>query len=473
MPVRKTVGVDAVDNSNREISYIHYRMSFKEWKAYWKSLDWSRKWFAYFLLLRPLVDTLYFVKEYSSFLSPVYIVGVLTPLLALASFQSYKFRKAPHNGLDNLMSIWGFILLINALYLLTWAYSLNNLGDQIKYLTPPVIFIYLRRFIRHRHDLRFLMTTFLISCLVPFGMLAFELLVHPLTPEYVSEGRGGGSRLRGNFADSVSYGIYFIGAFITMSYFFLEKVYSKVKSGGAPTLKLFLIFVVCVAGVISLRHVSTWAVFLICIAWLLYYNSQNIRGLAVVIVIGLVVLPIFAQPIYNEFIAPLLQKEINVIEGNSDIQFGLNGRISRWQRYFEVWSEMSPVAQFLGVSFSNFKEAPIMVGGGMHSDYVRILFLSGIIGVSVYVLFIFALIFGWQKLRKPERFLFFSTFSALVLYSVSTLPMIYLPFINYVFPIFCFSLLPAKVAYAEPVTTKKPASGASAAPLPYPAVRPT
>jgi len=423
-------------------------MSFNEWKAYWKSLDWTRKWFAYFLLLRPVVDTLYFVKEYSSFLSPVYIVGVMTPVLALASFQSYKFRRAPHHGLDNLMNIWGFILLINALYLMSWAYSLNNFGDQIKYLTPPVVFLYLRRFIRHKQDLRFLMTTFLISCLVPFGMLAFELFVHPLTPEYVSEGRGGGSRLRGNFADSVSYGIYFIGAFISMSYFFLDKVYSKAKAN-APTLKLFMIFVVCVAGVISLRHVSTWAVFLVCIAILLYYNSQNIRGLAVVIVIGLVVLPIFAQPIYNEFIAPLLQKEINVIEGNSDIQFGLNGRISRWQRYFEVWSEMSPVAQFLGVSFSNFKEAPIMVGGGMHSDYVRILFLSGIIGVSVYVIFIFSLLFGWRKLRKPERFLFFTTLSSLVLYSVSTLPMIYLPFINYVFPIFCFSMLPSKLAYAE------------------------
>jgi hypothetical protein len=394
------------------------------------------------------VDTLYFIKEYSSFLSPVYIVGVLTPLLALASFQSYKFRRAPHHGLDNLMSIWGFILLINALYLLSWAYSLNNFGDQIKYLTPPVIFIYLRRFIRHKQDLRFLMTTFLISCLVPFGMLAFELFVHPLTPEYVSEGRGGGSRLRGNFADSVSYGIYFIGAFITMSYFFLDKVYSKAKSS-APTLKLFMIFVVCVAGVISLRHVSTWAVFLVCITILLYYNSQNIRGLAVVIVIGLVVLPIFAQPIYNEFIAPLLQKEINVIEGNSDIQFGLNGRISRWQRYFQVWSEMSPVAQFLGVSFSNFKEAPIMIGGGMHSDYVRILFLSGIFGVGVYVLFILALLFGWRRLRKPERFLFFTALSSLVLYSVSTLPMIYLPFINYVFPVFCFSMLPSRLAYAE------------------------
>lgn len=428
-------------------------MSFREWRAYWKSLDWSRKWFAYFLLLRPVVDTLYFVKEYSSFLSPVYIVGVLTPVLALASFQSYKFRKAPHHGLDNLMNIWGFILLINALYLMSWAYSLNNLGDQIKYLTPPLVFIYLRRFIRYRQDLRFIMTTFLISCMVPFGMLAFELFVHPLTPEYVSEGRGGGSRLRGNFADSVSYGIYFIGAFITMSYFFLEKVYSKVKSG-TPTVKLFLVFLTCVAGVISLRHVSTWAVFLVCIAWLLYYNSQNIRGLAVVIVIGLVVLPIFAEPIYNQFISPLLQKEINVIEGNSDIQFGLNGRISRWQRYFQVWSEMSPVAQFLGVSFSNFKEAPIMVGGGMHSDYVRILFLSGIIGVVVYVLFLLSLFFGWQKMRKPERFLFFSALSSLLLYSVSTLPMIYLPFINYVFPVFCFSMLPAKVAYADPVVVK-------------------
>lgn len=427
-------------------------MNYREWRAYWKSLDWSRKWFASFLLLRPLVDTLYFMKQYSSFLSPVYLFGVMTPLLALASFQSVKFKRAPHNGIDNLMAIWGFILLINGLYLLSWAYSLDNFGNEIKYLTPPVLFLYLRRFVRHQGDLRFLMTTFLVSCIVPFGTLMFELFVHPLTPEYVSEGRGGGSRLRGNFADSVSYGIYFIGAFITMSYFFLDKVYAKIKTK-VPTTRMLIVFVLVLAGIASLRHVSSWAVFLVCIGFLLYYNSKNIKGVMVVLVIGFIVLPFFAKPIYNEFISPLLQKEVNVIEGNSDIQYGLNGRVSRWQRYFEVWMEMSPVAQFLGVSLSDFKEAPIMVGGGMHSDYVRILFLSGIIGLAVYLMFLIALMFNWRKMRPPERFLFFTTYTALVLYSVSTLPMIYLPFINYVFPIFCFSLLPSKAMYQAPTIT--------------------
>ncbi|MFM7727822.1 MAG: hypothetical protein ACKO7B_14050, partial [Flavobacteriales bacterium] len=109
--------------------------------------------------------------------------------------------------------------------------------------------------------------------------------------------------------------------------------------------------------------------------------------------------------------------------------------------------EMSPVAQFLGVTFSDFKEAPIMIGGGMHSDYVRMLFLSGIIGAAVYILFLLTLPLNWSKLRKPERFLFFTTYSALMLYSVSTLPLLYLPFLNYVFPVLVFVLLPSKRAY--------------------------
>ncbi|MFM7217295.1 MAG: hypothetical protein ACKO1U_04685, partial [Bacteroidota bacterium] len=341
-------------------------MSFKAWIAYWKTLDWTRKWFVAFLLFRPVFDSLYFIKDFASVLSPVYIVGVLTPVLAIASMSSGKMKRPPFNTADNLISIWGVILLLNSLYLLSGKFSLNDLGDNIKYLTPPLLYLYLRRFIRHREDLRFLMTTFLISCIVPFGMLAFELLVHPLTPEYVSEGRGGGSRLRGNFADSVSYGIYFIGAFITMGYFFLEKVYANQKLK-KPNGKMLLVFLLCLVGIASLRHVSTWTVFLTCILWLMFYNAQNLRGFSVVIILGLIVLPIFAQPIYNEYISPLLQKEINVIEGNSDIQYGFNGRVSRWERYFEVWGEMSPVAQFLGVTFSDFKDAPIMIGGGMHS----------------------------------------------------------------------------------------------------------
>ena len=138
-------------------------MSYDEWKAYWKTLDWSRKWFAIFLIVRPLVDTMYFLKQYSALLSPVYIFGILTPLLAVASIQSVHFKRAPHSGTANLMKVWGAILFINAIYLLSWAYTFNLLGDEIKYLTPPVVFLYLRRYIRHKDDLRFLMTNFLIS----------------------------------------------------------------------------------------------------------------------------------------------------------------------------------------------------------------------------------------------------------------------------------------------------------------------
>jgi O-antigen ligase len=293
------------------------------------------------------------------------------------------------------------------------------------------------------------MTNFFISCLVPFFMLGFELFVHPLTPEYVSEGRGGGTRLRGNFADSVSYGLYFIGAFITMGYFFLDKIYSK-KKVSAPTLKMFAVFLICAVGIAQLRHVATWGVFLVCLTWLLFYNSQNIRGLAVVGVIALIVLPIFAEPIYQHYIEPLLRKEMNVIGGDADIQYGLNGRVSRWQRYFAIWFNMGPVAQLFGVSLSGVKEASIMVGGGMHSDYVRILFLTGIVGLAAYLLFLLAVALGWRKLQKPERFLYFTAMTALAAYSVSTLPMIYLPFINYIFPITCFALLPKKRMYDVP-----------------------
>ena len=421
-------------------------MNYREWKAYWKTLDWSRKWFVVFLLIRPIVDTLYFLKYFSSFLSPVYLVGVLTPILAIMSVQSPKLKPAPRNGSDGLVRVWGWIIFFNAIYLLSWAYSFNGLGDNIKYVTPPLMFLYLRKFIRNKEDLRFLLTTFLASCLVPFGMLAFELFVHPLTPEYVSEGRGGGSRLRGNFADSVSYGIYFIGAFIVMCYFFLDKVYSKIKQK-KPTLRMFMVFLICAAGIASLRHVSTWSVFLITIAWFMFYNVQNVRGLTVVLVIGLIILPIFAVPVYNSYIAPLLQKEMNVISGESDIQYGLNGRVSRWERYFEVWDQMPVFAQIFGVSFSHFKEAPIMIGGGMHSDYVRMIFLSGVVGAVIYVFFLLTLIVNTRKMRKPERFLFLAIYSALTLYSVSTLPLLYLPFLNYVFPVLCFSMLPSKVMY--------------------------
>ena len=139
-------------------------------------------------------------------------------------------------------------------------------------------------------------------------MMFFEIIFGSINPEYASVGRGGGERIRGEYADSMNYAIYLTGSFLVYSYFFLHDIYNKNKKvkKQTSTIKLGIVFVMCLVAAISLRHVATWGVFLMIIALLLFYNSQNLKGIIFVIFIAAIILPFFARPIYDKQIYPLM-----------------------------------------------------------------------------------------------------------------------------------------------------------------------
>ena len=86
-----------------------------------------------------------------------------------------------------------------------------------------MVFFYLRKAIRDREDLHFILQTFLYSCIFPFGMMFYEVIFGAITPEYASAGRGGGARIRGEYADSMNYASFLVGSFLVVAYFFLGK----------------------------------------------------------------------------------------------------------------------------------------------------------------------------------------------------------------------------------------------------------
>ena len=96
-----------------------------------------------------------------------------------------------------------------------------------------------------------------------------------------------------------------------------------------------------------------------------------------------------------------------------------------------------------------------MIGGGMHNDYIRLLFLTGIIGVVLYVLFFFFVFWRRKFLQPPEKFLVMGAVAIVMLYSVSTLPTIYPGIYFIAYPIYSFALLPAKQAYAAKVVKQR------------------
>ena len=110
---------------------------------------------------------------------------------------------------------------------------------------------------------------------------------------------------------------------------------------------------------------------------------------------------------------------------------------------------MPVVNHFTGVASANYPETDVMIGAGMHSDYVRLLFLTGFIGVFLYVMFILLSAQNYSQLMIPERFLLTSTIVSILLWSISTLPTLYAPLLYFVFPVFSYATLNKSKLYQQ------------------------
>lgn len=417
-------------------------MSVKIWWKWFKGLELSRKWYVWLILLRPIIDNFYELKEASVLASPLYIVGILTPILVLLSSTSADLPRRIPAVEDTAFQFWGALLFFNAITYYFIQLSVVSLGDTIKYITPLIIFAYSRRFIQSKDDLYGILTTFLVSCIFPFSILIYESVFNPIAIEYISSGRGGGSRIRGAYADIMNYAIYLIVFLIIMGYYFLVNIYKGRISIRIKAWHMVAAFMLVLYGLTRIRHVSTWGVFIALTIMLLLHNLRNARGALFAILFVFIVSTFFAQEIYSTHIEPLIGKELKVVEGESESNQAFNGRMTRWEKYFEIWQQMPSLNHFFGIVTANFKETVVMIGGGMHSDYVRLLFLTGILGLLFYVIFLLVIFRKWFQLAMPEKFLIAGTISAILLWSITTVPTLYAPLLYVFYPIMSFALLP-------------------------------
>ena len=417
-------------------------MGFKTWWHWFRNLPLNKSWFVWLILLRPIIDNFYELKETSALASPLYIVGFLTPVFIFMSAVSSHFPKSKDALEDIPFRIWALLLSFNVITFWFIQLSVVAFGDLIKYITPVFLYFYSRRFIQSKEDLHGLLTTFLVSCLFPFGVLLYESIINPIAIEYISSGRGGGSRIRGAYADIMNYAIYLILFLIIMSYYFLLNIYNSVTNIKIKSWHLVAAIMLVLYGLTRIRHVSTWGVFIALIIIFLVHNLRNSRGILFALMFVFIVSTFFAQDIYINNIEPLIGKELMVVEGETESDQAFNGRMTRWERYFEIWEQMPSINHFVGIVSANFKETIVMIGGGMHSDYVRLLFLTGFIGLFFYIFFLFAILQRWMKLEMPEKFLISGTVTAIILWSITTVPTLYAPLLYIVYPIFAFVLLP-------------------------------
>jgi hypothetical protein len=144
-------------------------------------------------------------------------------------------------------------------------------------------------------------------------MLLYESFVNPIAIEYISTGRGGGSRIRGAYADIMNYAVYIVLFFITISYWFLSNLYGKTKLK-INAIHVASALVLVVYALSRIKHVSTWSVTFFVFLLLMIHNLRNVKGLIFVVVLLTIISSFFAQSIYTSQIEPLIGKELKVLD---------------------------------------------------------------------------------------------------------------------------------------------------------------
>lgn len=413
-------------------------MKFKDWKIWISALPWHLKWFVVLVLIRPIVDNFYYLKNISPVLSPLYFVGIATPILCILGIVMYK--KKDTSVFDFLFGAWTVLMLISLLFMFIYdPLSKTFLEYFLKLTLPAYLFFFLRLLIRSRKDLDGLLQTFIYSSLVVVAIFLFEIFVNPVK---VLKTRGL-ERIQGSYGDVMNYAIYMSLGFLIMCYFYLrnKNIGSMIKINR----NIIITIVLSLACLFKISHTASYGVFLMILALFIVFNlkTNKTAGIMLIIVVGSLAY-FFGASTIEEKITPLIKTDIAVYEGKKANERLLHGRVGRWKMMLEEYSGFPVAAQLFGMPLI-IKETYSYVGTGSHNDFMRILFFTGFLGLAVYILILFNIFMRLKYLSSSDYFLTLGTFMILFMYSVSTCPTLYAPMIYIIYGILCYIALPKSV----------------------------
>ena len=142
--------------------------------------------------------------------------------------------------------------------------------------------------------------------------------------------------------------------------------------------------------------------------------------------------------------APLLKTDVAVYEGKKSEERLLHGRVGRWKEMWEQYSNFPVSSQFVGMP-STIQDSYAEVSTGAHNDFVRILFFTGYVGLSVYLLTFVSFFNRLKFLSSDQHFLALGTLAILIMYSISTCPTLYAPMLYILYAVLCYLALPVSV----------------------------
>lgn len=391
----------------------------KVFKRWFKTRPLNYSWMLVVILVFPFFAATWEMKKSSGF-SPLQLLGLLVFLLGIM----YIIRKkssAP--SLSFTFYFFLFLFIVNLLLVLGYEGTFAQFGDTFRAILPFILFFYFRKHINSIMDLEGFLITFLIASIFPIATLYYEILFNPIREVYNTESRGGGLRLSGFYADLFGYMSHLICGFIAYCYFYIKNINKKKKHFVFSNLGFVLVLLICLVGIYNLRHQASWAVSLTLILLFVYFIRKQVSVLQLFVFILILIGAGFY--FYIEIFETLFAKDIAVYQGGAKDTAALNGRVWIWKRYFAYWEDFSILAQWFGSGIAQHEKSTVMISGGMHNDYVRFFFTTGIVGVLCYLSFLIYLLRNAIQIRIVEfKYLMLGTILITMLYGISSLPLL-------------------------------------------------
>lgn len=410
-------------------------MTYIEWKKWVREIHWSMRWFLFLILARPIVDNFYYLKEISPFLSPLYIIGVITPVLAFYSMSHVKMPN--YSRLDTYFGVLTVLGAFSCLVLgVSDAFSFDALDFSFKFMLPFILYFFCRRLIRSKKDLHGVFQTFVYSILFVIIIFTYELIFGPINIQ-ISRGL---ERFQGSYADVMNYAVYTSCGLLIIFYSFIEK--PKSVSPATRSILLILAIIYTILILFNIHHTASYAVVGALGLLFLFTVTRANLGLGIlVIAFTAIIIYITGPEIISEQVTPLIETDIKVYEGEKGNEQLLHGRVGRWMSFLDFFNSKSTIVQFLGLPLG-MDHPYSYIAKGSHNDFVRMLMVCGYIGLITYVLIFINIGTRIMGHKIAFTFLGLGTFTIVALYSISLTPLLYATLMYVIMSVYAALALP-------------------------------
>jgi O-antigen ligase len=242
----------------------------------------------------------------------------------------------------------------------------------------------------------------------------------------------------------VNYGIYLMQGFLVTAYFHFRR--PSGESDKKSLLRVGFAVLMATAILMNIHHAATLGIFSTLLLLFLWHERHRRPGLvgflSILIVAGTLY---YGQNFLRKEVIPLVEEEIEVIQGRAETGKLLHGRVNRWQHMWERFSAEGPWVLFFGYSMGDGYPYQ-MISAGAHNDYVRILFFTGFFGLAIYLGILRGIFKRIRTLERSHRFLATGGLLILIFFSITTTPTMYPPMLYVLYSIFAFAALPQKPA---------------------------